>query len=126
MNKEELDFNDVPADLIDLYKRSLLTVRTQIDDSGAIIAANDSDIRQFSFDTYSYMWPRDGALVAYALDRAGYDELTRNFFNFCNRVITPEGYFLHKYNADGTLASSWHSWMVDNQPRLPIQEDETA
>ncbi|MBA3470240.1 MAG: glycoside hydrolase family 15 protein [Herpetosiphonaceae bacterium] len=126
VNKEEFDFNDFPPELIDLYKRSLLTVRTQIDDSGAIIAANDSDIRQFSFDTYSYMWPRDGALVAYALDRAGYDELTRSFFNFCNRVITPEGYFLHKYNADGTLASSWHSWLVDGQPRLPIQEDETA
>lgn len=126
VNKEELDFNTLPAPLIDLYQRSLLTVRTQIDDSGAIIAANDSDIRQFSFDTYSYMWPRDGALVAYALDRAGYDELTRNFFNFCNRVITPEGYFLHKYNADGTLASSWHPWMAEGEPRLPIQEDETA
>ncbi|HEY1011571.1 MAG TPA: glycoside hydrolase family 15 protein, partial [Herpetosiphonaceae bacterium] len=124
--KEQLDFNELPARLRQLYTRSLLTVRTQIDDGGAIIAANDSDIRTFSFDTYSYMWPRDGALVAYALDRAGYGELTRAFFNFCARIITPEGYFLHKYNADGTLASSWHSWISDGEPRLPIQEDETA
>ena len=47
-----------------LFKRSLLVVRTQIDNDGAIIAANDSDIMQFARDTYSYMWPRDGALVA--------------------------------------------------------------
>ena len=126
VNKEEFNFSNLAPQLIAQYKRSLLTVRTQIDDSGAIIAANDSDIRQFSFDTYSYMWPRDGALVAYALDRAGYDELTRQFFNFCGNVLTPEGYFLHKYNADGTLASSWHSWVVNDEPRLPIQEDETA
>ena len=32
---------------------SLLVVRTQIDNGGAIIAANDSDIMQFSRDTYS-------------------------------------------------------------------------
>jgi GH15 family glucan-1,4-alpha-glucosidase len=34
--------------------------------------ANDSDIMQFARDTYSYMWPRDGALVANALDLAGF------------------------------------------------------
>ena len=47
-----------------LYRRSLLIIRTQIDNSGAVIAATDSDIVQFGKDTYTYMWPRDGALVA--------------------------------------------------------------
>ena len=38
----------------------------------------------------------------------------------------PEGYLLHKYNPDGTLASSWLPWYRDGRKELPIQEDETA
>jgi GH15 family glucan-1,4-alpha-glucosidase len=33
---------------------------------------------------------------------------------------------LHKYNADGTLASSWHPWYRGGHKELPIQEDESA
>ncbi len=117
---------DLPDPVTSLFRRSLLTVRTQIDDGGAILAANDSDIMQFARDTYSYMWPRDGALVADALDLCGYNDLARKFYTFCQRVIGPEGYFLHKYNPDGSPASSWHPWVKDGQPSLPIQEDETA
>jgi GH15 family glucan-1,4-alpha-glucosidase len=91
-----------------------------------VIAANDSDFLQFGRDTYSYMWPRDGALTAAALDLAGYGELSRRFFDFCGRAISDQGYFLHKYNPDGSLGSSWHPWYSDGQPQLPIQEDETA
>jgi GH15 family glucan-1,4-alpha-glucosidase len=114
------------ASLQRLYYRSLLVIRTQIDHSGAVIAANDSDVLQFGRDTYSYMWPRDGALTAAALDLAGYGELSRRFFDFCGRVISHKGYFLHKYNPDGSLGSSWHPWYRDGKPHLPIQEDETA
>ncbi len=121
-----VQFGDLPDDVVKLFKRSMLTVRTQIDADGAILAANDSDIMQFSRDTYSYMWPRDGALVADALDLCGYQDLARNFYSFCQRVIQPEGYFLHKYNPDGSPASSWHPWIKDGRPSLPIQEDETA
>ncbi|HXF34964.1 MAG TPA: glycoside hydrolase family 15 protein [Candidatus Acidoferrales bacterium] len=125
-NKEQTDFGPMPQDLINLYKRSLLIIRTQTDDEGGILAANDTDIQEFAGDTYSYVWPRDGALVAYALDEAGRHELSNAFFKFCTRVIHKGGYFLHKYNADGTLASSWHPYYHDGHPRLPIQEDETA
>ena len=114
-----------------LLRRSLLIVRTQIDDGGAIIAANDGDSVVFNRDTYSYMWPRDGALVAHALDRAGYPELSRKFFVFCQTLMPrpsyyPEGYLLHKFNPDGSFGSSWHPWIRDGKPELPIQEDETA
>lgn len=112
--------------VVDLFKRSLLIVRTQIDNSGAIIAANDSDIMQFSRDTYSYLWPRDGALVANALDTAGMSEVARSFYGLCAKIITEQGYFLHKYNPDGSPASSWHPWVNLDQPQLPIQEDETS
>ncbi len=109
-----------------LYRRSLLTIRTHIDNNGAIVAAIDSETLQRGRDTYSYLWPRDGARVAYALDRAGYFELTKRFFFFCREIIREEGYFLHKYNPDGSLASSWHPWVRDGAPQIPIQEDQTA
>ncbi|MSP62184.1 MAG: glycoside hydrolase family 15 protein [Myxococcales bacterium] len=126
VRKEPLFFDELPEAVVDLYKRSLLVVRTQIDHGGGIIAANDSDITQFARDTYSYVWPRDGALVSHALDLAGYPELSLKFFQFCADVITPGGYLLHKYNPDQSLASSWHPWMGKAGPELPIQEDETA
>jgi glucoamylase len=110
----------------ELFKRSLLILRTQIDGDGAIIAATDYDITKFASDTYAYMWPRDGALTAYALAKAGYSSISEKFFRFCLDVITPEGYFLHKYNPDKTLASSWHPWLYDGRQSLPIQEDGTA
>ncbi len=122
----DVDFDGLDDDVVDLYRRSLLILRTQIDNNGAIIAANDSDILQFSRDTYSYMWPRDGALVAASLDAAGYPQVTRRFYRICAQIISASGYFLHKYNPDGSPASSWHPWVVAGRSQLPIQEDETA
>jgi oligosaccharide amylase len=121
-----INFGNLPPKVVDLFKRSLLVLRTQIDNGGAIIAANDSDIMQFSRDTYSYMWPRDGALVANSLDLAGFPDVARNFYTFCQKTITPGGYFYHKYNPDGSPASSWHPWVMKNERSMPIQEDETA
>jgi len=126
LNQDCLNFGELSPKVTDLYHRSLLVIRTQVDDSGAIIAANDSDIATQARDTYSYLWPRDGALVAHALDAAGYPQLTRRFYRLCSQLLTPEGYFLHKYNPDGSFASSWHPWVKDGEPQLPIQEDETA
>jgi glucoamylase len=125
-NKHPADFGDLPHLVCSLYRRSMLVLRTHIDNGGAIVAANDFDIAHYGRDTYSYMWPRDGALVAAALVDAGYSQVPRRFFAFCHRVITDEGYLLHKYNPDGSLASSWHGWYVNGRKELPIQEDETA
>ena len=128
VNKNETDFADLPPEIVELFKRSLLVIRTQIDRDGAILAANDSDVTERATDHYSYLWTRDGALVAYALDLAGYPFLTRKFFEFCGKIVHPDGYFLQKYNPDGTVASGWHAaWDVWGKKRLvPIQEDETA
>jgi len=109
-----------------LFKKSLLIMRSQIDNNGAIIAANDSDIVQFGRDTYSYMWPRDGAMVAYALIKSGYIDTAKKFFQFCSDVISNGGYLLHKYNPDRSFASSWHPWYKDSKKSLPIQEDGIA
>lgn len=113
---------------IDLYKRSLLIIRTQVDKNGAIIAANDHDVAERATDHYSYLWPRDGAFVANALDAAGYHEMSRRFFELCGEIVHDRGYFLQKYNPDGTVGSGWHAhWDKYKKERLvPIQEDETA
>ena len=125
-NKETPPLKWLPEKVAGLYHRSLLVLRTQIDWQGGILAGNDSDVIMFNRDTYSYVWPRDGALVAHALSLAGYPELAQNFFRFIADLIDKEGYLLHKYNPDGTLASSWHPWYQEGHIQLPIQEDSTA
>jgi GH15 family glucan-1,4-alpha-glucosidase len=130
LNKEKVYFSNLPTKIVEEYQKSLLILRTNIDSRGAILAGNDSDILHFARDTYSYMWPRDGALTAYALDMAGYLGITRHFFDFCLKIIAKgkesSGYFLHKYNPDGSLGSSWHPWVNQHEKILPIQEDGTG
>lgn len=128
VNKNASDFGSLPDGVVDLYKRSLLVMNTQIDDGGAILAANDHDVTERATDHYSYLWTRDGAFVANALDLAGYSEMSRAFYDLCARIVHPKGYFLQKYNADETVASGWHpSWDAATGTALvPIQEDETS
>lgn len=124
--KAPVDVGILPEPLRDLFYRSQLILRTQIDNGGAILAANDNDVTAYGGDHYSYCWMRDGALVAYGLVLAGHAELSRNFFRFCGRVVERDGYFLHKYTPNGKLASSWHPWILQGQRILPIQQDETS
>lgn len=126
LRRAETDLGDLPRDVVKLFKQSLLLVRTQVDVNGAILAANDTDILQYNRDHYSYMWPRDGALVANAMSLAGYQSVIAPFFHFCADALAPDGYLYHKYNPDGTVGSSWHPFIVQGSRRLPIQEDETA
>lgn len=127
VNSASKRIESLPPQLQRLYTRSLLVTRALIDEGGGIVAATDRDILEHARDTYCYVWPRDGALVGIALDRAGYPHPLRQFLRFCNeRFGGGRGYLLHKYNPDGSLGSSWHPWFGDGQPQLPIQEDETA
>jgi GH15 family glucan-1,4-alpha-glucosidase len=126
VNKPAVDLSDLPDEIIDLYRRSLLVIATQCDRGGAVLAANDSDIVWGHNDHYSYLWMRDASFVCDAMDRAGFPEVTRRFLLLANEVIRDEGYFLHKYNPDGSAAPLWQPWVQNGQPQLPIQEDETA
>ncbi|WP_209125379.1 glycoside hydrolase family 15 protein [Alkalihalobacillus sp. BA299] len=127
VNKGEVLAANFSPEMINLYKRSLLVIRTQTNENGYIIAANDSDILQYNQDHYSYMWPRDGALIAQAMVKAGYHGMVRNFFRRCSEVLSDDGYLFHKYNPDGSIGSSWHPLIgASGEEQLPIQEDETA
>lgn len=126
VNKTPIE-GSLPKDLISLYKKSLLITRVHVGNMGEIIASVDSEMLQWGRDNYSYVWPRDGAFVAMALDMANYSEVSRRFFEFCNSVISEDGFFFHKYRPDKSLGSSWHGWVGhEGERQLPIQEDETA
>ncbi|MFZ2493148.1 MAG: glycoside hydrolase family 15 protein [Thermoanaerobaculia bacterium] len=126
VNKPGRDLRDLPDEIIDLYRRSLLTVATHCDREGGVLASCDSDVPAGHNDHYAYMWARDAAFVCDAMDRAGFTEITRRFLQFASHTIKDEGYFLHKYHPDGSVASLWHPWVRNGVPQLPIQEDETA
>ncbi len=141
-------FHDLPAGVQELYRRSLLIARAHIDNGGAIIASPDSEISAaysprglsgpalkdvfLGQENYSYAWARDGAMVAMALSNAGYFSASSAFLKFCFQVMVqvPENnhaYMLQKYLPNGAVASNVIAWVdAEGQPRLPIQEDETA
>ncbi|OHA25902.1 MAG: hypothetical protein A3C06_00410 [Candidatus Taylorbacteria bacterium RIFCSPHIGHO2_02_FULL_46_13] len=126
VNKYNFSFYGLSEKVISLFKKSLFYIRAHVDQGGSILASGDSDIIQQGKDTYGYMWPRDAAFAAMALDRAGDPNVAKRFFEFCNAVITEDGYFMHKYRPDRSLGSSWHPWLYRGEFALPIQEDETA
>lgn len=108
------------------FLQSVMTIKSHIDNRGAVIASTDSSLLNYSRDAYAYSWPRDGAYVLWPLIRMGYTEEPYRFFEFCKRGLHPSGYLMHKYRADGGLGASWHSYVHDGEVAPPIQEDETA
>jgi GH15 family glucan-1,4-alpha-glucosidase len=66
--------------MIDLYQRSLEIILQNQDSSGAYIASPN-------FETYHYSWFRDGAFIAYAMDRAGEHHSSRQFHLWVAKVI---------------------------------------
>jgi glucoamylase len=126
VKNQNFTFYSLSPAISDLFRRSLFNIRTHVSYNGAIIASCDSDMLQFGRDTYSYVWPRDASMAALALIKSGDFNASRRFFDFCTKIISPEGYFMHKYRPDRSLGSSWHPWVHDGITQLPIQEDETA
>lgn len=138
--KEDAEFQDLPAEIKRVYERCLMILRTHVDNRGGIVAATDSDTSPLvhGLENYAYVWPRDGAYIASALDKAGYAYLAAKFYAFCADVITigdepqrpayqDQLYMLHKYTVDRLVASTWMPQVSREGDRhLPIQEDETA
>ena len=126
LKKEDRDLSLLSPAVSDLYDRSLMTIRIHTDNRGGIIASSDTDMLHHGRDTYSYVWPRDASIIANSLDRNGYFDVGQRYFEFMSKLIERDGYLMHKYRSDGVLGSSWHPWMQNGIPELPIQEDETA
>ena len=69
---------------------------------------------------------RDGAFVAMTWDSLGDRKAARNFYDFCSRALTDEGFLHQRYGPDGSVGSSWHPDPVPGSRLRPIQEDSTA
>ena len=126
LKSQGIKFSGLSSEIIEMFTRSLLVLRAHMDKGGSIIASSDTGKLNQGRDTYAYMWPRDGSYAARALILAGDLEGAKRFFQFCNSVITENGYFMHKYLPDGSVGSSWHPWVRNGVTELPIQADETA
>ncbi len=126
ISRREFSFYGLDERTIDLFNHSLLSLRAHVGDNGALIASSDANLLHKGRDTYAYVWPRDAALSTIAISKAGDFNVARRFFEFCAKVISDDGYFMHKYSPDGSLGSSWHPWLRNGKVQLPIQEDETA
>ena len=109
-----------------LFKRSLFILATHVSAAGGIAASLDSDQLKINRDGYYYVWPRDGAMAAYALSMAGHSYTAARFFDLMSSSISSEGYLYHKYYVDGKLASTWLPRAMRGRPINNIQEDETA
>ncbi len=109
------------------FIQSLMLVKSHLAKTGAPIASNDSEMLNYARDDYSYCWPRDALFAIWPLIRIGYRDEPQNFFEFCKRSLTPEGFMMHKYLPNGELGPSWHPYSQGGDTRnLPIQIDETA
>lgn len=117
----------LPTEYARALQQALLVVKAHIDARGAVLASLDTTMLNYAKDSYSYCWPRDAGFALWPLLRLGYKEELLNFFGFARRALQDDGYLYHKYQADGSLGSSWHPW-VHPHGKLgpPIQTDETA
>lgn len=126
------DFYGLSDQAVAAYYNSLFVLRTHLDHKGGIVASLDSDMLLHDKDSYAYVWPRDAAFVAIALDKAGYQGVTRKFYEFCFEVLHEDGYLHHRFQPDMSLGSTWQSstkqkdWLKNKILQMPIQEDETA
>ena len=109
------------------FIHSCMIIKSHTDKRGAVIASTDSSLLKYWRDAYGYCWPRDGAYVLWPLIRMGYKDEPYRFFDFCRRGLSPGGYLMHKYRADGAVGSSWHPYLhADGSVSPPIQQDGTA
>lgn len=116
----------LPAQYQSHFVRAAHVVKSHQDKHGAVMASCDTTMLNYERDSYAYSWPRDGAYAMWPLIRLGYTHEALHFFEFCRRGMHEEGYLMHKYQADGTVGSSWHPYVHDGHAIAPIQEDETA
>jgi GH15 family glucan-1,4-alpha-glucosidase len=107
------------------YTTSIKLVATHCDRGGGILASCDTDIMGDYRDHYSYVWPRDAAMCASSMIKAGLPQYAKRYLAFSAQTLSQGGFFWQRYRPDGTRGSGWHS---PDLPfgELPIQEDQVA
>ncbi|MCY6958649.1 glycoside hydrolase family 15 protein [Clostridium brassicae] len=102
--------------LQNLYKRSLLAIALMYNkETGGFLAAPEFDEYITKSGGYGFCWPRDGAFIANAMLKAGYENMSKNFYEWAVNVQEKEGFWDQRYYMSGLKAPTWG-----------VQIDETA
>lgn len=121
------DLVGVPEPWRALYRASLHQLEAHAHHGAAFLAALDSDIMATNRANYAYVWPRDGAIIAHALDRAGEPRMARAFYEFALTLVDEGGPRLYqKYHVNGSRGASWHPWVMEGARAHPHQGDQLA
>ena len=108
----------------------LLILRTQVDNRGAILAANDSDYLDLQPRyLFLYVAARRRARGPRARSRPGNPEVdASNFYIFCKDVMTAARaiFCISTTPTARSAPPGIRGSTADGNPQLPIQEDETA
>jgi hypothetical protein len=87
----------LPASARPVYRRAIVTMQQHRVTNGAFIAAPT-----LTSPVYRFVWPRDGSKTAIDLLEAGYLPEAKQFFEFLEKVLLPDGSFAVNYFSDGS------------------------
>ncbi len=90
------------------YQRALLALSILYDThENCFIAAPEFDPHYLRCGGYGYCWPRDAAVAAIALHRAGFSDYLEGQARWLTRTQLPSGRWAQRYWTDGKMAASW-------------------
>ncbi|NLU20087.1 MAG: hypothetical protein GXW89_05275 [Phycisphaerae bacterium] len=96
------------TDLTDAFERAVISLHDLFDaTTGTFVAAPEFDPGFELSGGYGYCWPRDAAVCALTMQRIGYPNLARRFFEWTARTQLPTGHWYQRYWTDGSEGPSW-------------------
>jgi glucoamylase len=91
-----------------MYHRSLLVFALMADSvHGGLIAAPEFDPLWTKCGGYGYCWGRDAGYITTAIDKAGYTDIGRKFYEWAMKAQDADGSWDHRHYMNGELAPSW-------------------
>ncbi|MGZ4112476.1 MAG: glycoside hydrolase family 15 protein [Tumebacillaceae bacterium] len=91
-----------------MYRRSLLVFDLMADRvHGGLIAAPEFDPTWSQCGGYGYCWGRDAGYITTAIDRAGYTDVGRKFYEWAMQAQDADGSWDHRHYMNGDLAPAW-------------------
>jgi len=91
-----------------MYRRSLLVFSLMADSVfGGLVAAPEFDPFYTKCGGYGYCWGRDAGYITTAIDKAGYTDIGRKFYEWAINAQDADGSWDHRHYMNGDLAPAW-------------------
>lgn len=106
--------NKFKNELLKIYKRSILYMPLLINEkTGAVPASLEVDEERDKSGRYSYSWPRDCIMIYDAINKLGFDDLCKKYYEvFLKKTQSKNGMWEQRFFTDGSLAPCW-GYQVD-------------